>query len=213
MCNKSSDNVSERTREAYFHYLCSIVGEFKGKCYSILLRRLHDKQFYWTVPTDDSSAFDGICLRNDWWSICGEGYNYNALNGPCSVLEMMIGLAIRCEKDVMQSKKKGDRTRVWFWQMIYNLNLEDCYDREFNSDKFESVIQKMLDRTYDEYGRGSLWPVDISLIRAKDMRTVDIWYQMSYWLQENYANELRSNSAGEVTVDGDKMVSLMECAV
>ena len=42
---------------------------------------------------------------------------------PCSVLEMMIALSMRCEEQIMDDPDIGNRTGQWFWDMIDNLGL------------------------------------------------------------------------------------------
>ena len=39
------------------------------------------------------------------------------LNEPCSVLEMILALAIRCEDTIMANVRYGDRTTQWFWSI------------------------------------------------------------------------------------------------
>lgn len=44
-------------------------------------------------------------------------------NRPCSVLEMIIALAIRLEEHIMDDPDIGNRTGQWFWDMIVSLGL------------------------------------------------------------------------------------------
>lgn len=46
----------------------------------------------------------------------------------CSVLEVMIALALRMEEETMASSEFGDRTNQWFWYMIVSLGLSGMTD-------------------------------------------------------------------------------------
>jgi protein involved in sex pheromone biosynthesis len=102
------------------------------------------------------------------------------------MLEMLIALAIRCEEQ-MSNPKEGDRTCKWFWEMIQNIELDSYTDSDyFNLDgpvMVDKILTNVLERNYKHDGKGGLFP----LKKAKgDQRNVEIWYQMSAYLLENY---------------------------
>ena len=149
------------------------------------MNRLHRKEFYWTISNDDNRAEDGRKLRTRF---CAEtGYaDMDFLYGPCSVLEMIIGLSIRIENDIVWDYEKPDRTRDWFWMMIDNLGFGDCRDALYDADMDEYVsyrIDILLDRRYERNGQGGLFPLNDPL--EKDQRDVEIWDQMAEFLCEN----------------------------
>ena len=119
--------LQDRIINEYFEWLFSLVcGEEYSKQFSYrkLLTRLHDTEFRYSIPRDRNRADDGIDLRSRFtWT---KYRNYELLcflDGPCSVLEMMIALAIRCEENIMDDPNIGDRTAQWFWGMVVNLGL------------------------------------------------------------------------------------------
>lgn len=142
--------------------------------YRKLFTFLHDTEFVYFVPYDENRAVDGVTLRYHYCQIheCEELEDY--LSGPCSVLEMMVALAIRCEK-MIDDPMKGDQTSHWFWGMIVNLGLGSMSDDNFSEWTVNDVITRFLEREYEPDGRGGLFRV-----RGwqRDMRTAEIWHQL-----------------------------------
>lgn len=163
--------------DRYFKNLLEIIkaDEQPRGTYRWLLEKLYDMPFRWSIDHDENRALDGLALRDDIMGGCAD-------NRPCSVLEMLIALAIRCEKDIMQDDAYGDRTSVWFWLMIENLGILGMTDKNYNDAIVEIVIDEFMDRKYDELGNGSIFY--ISHPRA-DLRKTEIWYQMCWYLDEH----------------------------
>lgn len=183
----------ERVQTLYFNWLCSLVhlDFYRGKKYLCLAKRLHDKEFYWTVDMDENRANDGKKLRNVWFETLDHEAEHlgvgtpilprDGLDGPCTVLEMMVALAIRCESDIMQDDDLGNRTYLWFWEMIQNLGLFGFSDDRFDEvawSQLDWVIGRMLDRLYtpDDWV-GCLWPIP-----GSDFREVEVWQQMNWYI-------------------------------
>ena len=142
--------------------------------YRKLLTFLHDVEFTYFVPYDENRAEDGIalryryCLANDCLDLewC--------LIGPCSVLEMMLALAFKCE-ELMDDLTIGNRTSQWFWNMITNMGLGSMNDTNYNEWLVNDVVTAFLNREYEPDGQGGLFRV-----RGwhRDMRTAEIWHQL-----------------------------------
>lgn len=192
-CESCKNGTS--TKDAYFQYLVSLVQDRDHTHFLVLLKLLHQKAFYWTNPNDENRASDGYTLRNTFWNtLCESGlnlakddkgayiYSYDALQGPCSVLEMLVGFAERIEAMVPNGDRNG---HGWFWVMLDNLDLLDCDDAHIDEDKMEKVnlkLQIALDRKYDQHGRGGFWP----MIQARrDQRDLELWFQACDWIAEN----------------------------
>ena len=147
-----------------------------------IITLLHNIEFRYSIPMDANREEDGIDLRYRFITVVGIPKNYQEvygyLDGPCSVLEMMIALAIRCEESIMDDPDIGDRTSEWFWLMMKNLGLDYMSDRKFDRDIAEEKISIFLDRRYKRNGEGGLFVVN----GRRDLRKVEIWYQMCWYL-------------------------------
>lgn len=170
----------------YFEWLYSIVEKKRRPdqvSFRKLLMHLHNIEFKYSILRDQNRAEDGMDLRYRY--AISNGYSDSAntvmdiLEGPCSVLEMMVALSIRCEENIMDDPNVGDRTSQWFWGMIVNLGLgsmtNDRYDRRYVDD----VIFRFLDRDYDPDGKGGLFRIRQC---DRDLRTVEIWYQLCWYI-------------------------------
>lgn len=147
-----------------------------------IITLLHNIEFRYSIPMDANREEDGVDLRYRFMTEVGIPKNYQEvygyLDGPCSVLEMMIALAIRCEESIMDDPDIGDRTSEWFWLMMKNLGLDYMSDRKFDRDIAEEKISIFLDRKYKRNGEGGLFVVN----GRRDLRKVEIWYQMCWYL-------------------------------
>ena len=166
-----------RRETDYFEYLVGYVTNKNTRyTYSKLLKYLYNRTFIWTVNLDKNRAADGLALRARF-------FDDDALKKPCSVLEMMIALADRIENHILWDPTKGDRTDLWFWSMIANMQLSKYKDTSYNEHEVDNCVTRMLMRDYDSQGHGALFTVNEPI---HDMRITDIWYQMNWWVVENY---------------------------
>lgn len=171
-----------RINNDYFEWLCEMVdlGRFsRSVSYRKLLIHLHDIEFTWFIPRDDNRADDGIKLRRKFALRRGDDSLSDYILGPCSVLEMMVALAVRCEESIMDDALVGDRTGQWFWGMVHNLGLSPMTDSKFDKDYVDDVIARFLNREYEPDGKGGLFTVKNC---DRDLRTVEIWWQLSWYL-------------------------------
>lgn len=176
--------VTDRINNEYFEWLYDLVIGTRGSeyvSYRKLLRFLHDTEFIFSIPLDQNRAEYGISLRRRFaiTERCYDAVEY--IDGPCSVLEMMVALAIQCEEEIMDNTDYGDRTCQWFWDMIINLGLGSMNDRQFDIRYAEDVIERFLNRDYEPDGRGGLFTVKN---RPRDLRDVEIWVQLLWHLDD-----------------------------
>ena len=177
-------NVKEIENE-YFEWLCELVSKQRfAKCisYRQLLRKLYDADFIYIMQMDENRAEDGIELRRRF-SI-DQGFESDYLSSYlgrryCSVLEMMVALALRCEETIMLDGEYGDRTGQWFWGMITSLGLGSMTDDNYDERYVEEALEDFLNRKYRPDGRGGLFT-----IRGcdQDLRYVEIWVQLLWYL-------------------------------
>jgi hypothetical protein len=180
------------TVDEYFDWLCKKINVPPvGKMpYRELAWALYHVQFSpGREEMDMNRAFDGLHLRSEFVSKHGElGSSGN--RGPCTFLEMMIGLAKRMAF-LMESKEKPRRVIEFFWKMVENLGLSGFDDVHFSALHGDRVVAKATDlvmsREYLPDGQGGLFPVRHP---KEDMRAVELWYQMHAWLSENYGSEI-----------------------
>lgn len=178
--------LQDRIRDDYFNWLYELVcGQRYSRSisYRKVLRYLHEIEFIYLISKDRNRAEDGVDLRYRFAWI--NGYDdsidlvLDSLDGPCSVLEMMIALAIRCEESIMDDPNVGDRTSQWFWEMMVNLGIGSMTDARFDKRLVDIAIETLLYRRYEPDGRGGLFTVRG---RDKDLRDVEIWEQLNWYL-------------------------------
>ena len=172
----------DRINDEYFDWLCEVVDSkrfSKHVSYKKLLMHLHNIEFTWFIPYDDNRADDGIMLRRKYALAHHDEELSDYISGPCSVLEMMAALAIRCEESIMDDTLFGNRTGQWFWGMIRNLGLSPMNDSNFDAEFVDDVIARFLNREYEPDGKGGLFTIKNC---NHDLRTVEIWRQLSWYL-------------------------------
>lgn len=182
--SKTLDTLNDK----YFNWMYDIVCDCrcsKRPSYRKLLKSLHDKEFVYTIELDSNRAEDGKDLRYRF------AYDYDYYNAeqigryldvkPCSVLEMMVALVIRCEEHIMDNPDIGDRTGYWFWNMISNLGLDSMDDNRFDEYYVDRIIDRFLYRKYKPNGEGGLFTVQHC---RHDLRDVEIWYQLMWYLDD-----------------------------
>lgn len=167
-----------RNVEKYLDWLMGIVG--MGDEYLYLCDQLLRTDYIFTVGNDVNRAIEGIQLRQEF----EEGYGFvEELGGKeCSVLEMLVELAIRCD-GVMFDPAKGERPEYWFWCFMENLKLDKFTNEEYDAGKIDEIIERFNYRYYNSHGRrGGLFAVKEP---RGDLRVTELWYQMMWWLNEN----------------------------
>lgn len=167
------DEVNE-----YFRWLVRTVDvDISGEpelSYLLLMRALFKKEFYWVLDRDEYRAMDGLYLREQF-------FDSKIDLGPCRVLEMLVGLASRCETDLLGNS--DNQTGEWFWDMIENLGLERFVDTEFDADAVDIILDRWLDRDYDQNGCGGLFYTERE---DQDMRELEIWWQLQLYVMQKF---------------------------
>lgn len=172
----------EKINDEYFDWMYNLVCNNQRLSYRKLLRHLHDREFTYTIPMDGNREADGINLRYRF----AYEFDYSRPmiatyldDKPCSILEMMVALVVRCEEHIMADPDIGDRTGHWFFTMVDNLGIGYMDDGRFDADYADVVIDIWLNHDYEPNGKGGLFKVENPI---RDLRTVDIWYQMCWYL-------------------------------
>lgn len=175
--------LTNEFEQAYFDWMYDIVCKNRfGKdiSYRKLLTFLHEVPFEYNNRRDRSRAEDGVNLRYRFpYESVGIDDISRYIDSPCSILEMMLALAIRCEETIMDNPAYGDRTGQWFWNMISSLGLSSMEDSIFDMKTVKEVVMKFLNRDYEPNGKGGLFTIRDC---EDDLRSVEIWVQMLWYL-------------------------------
>lgn len=164
--------MTSRAKTKYFEWLLSVIDSGnRVKQYLGMLDILFNTEFYWVIDFDYNRACDGLDLR--------DGYIPRD-ESPCSVLEMMVALAIRME-GILMEEGTSDNTSEWFWIMVDNLGLLNQTNEKLDAHEVDLKVHNFLERDYQYDGTGGLFrlcnPPD-------DLRTVEIWIQMNWFINE-----------------------------
>ena len=128
------DEMKADIEKRYFDWLYELVcGKWEPRNLSFhrLLTFLYDTQFIPDNEMDCNRAVDGENLRGRFAEECNDipgtipenNVSVTFHGKPCSMLEMMVALALRCEETIMEDADIGNRTGQWFWSMIVSLGL------------------------------------------------------------------------------------------
>lgn len=145
--------------------------------YSDLVQVMFDTPFAWSVPMDDNRMADAMELRSEFAE--GHGVPRMVMEelGPCSFIEVLIGLSRR------MSFIAGGSSPRWAWQLLVNLRLERMWDRLSRS-KMQQVLhilETVIQRTYEPNGVGGFFPLAWP---DRDQTQVELWYQMNSYVEE-----------------------------
>lgn len=164
----------------YFRWLTKLIESPRYSDYSELLQFLFQEEFRWdfSIPTDSARADDGIDLRLEYFN---DSYDPDIdVDENCNVLEMLIAMSIRIERDIT-GEPGFDHPERWFWQFIDNLELTDETDDYFDENRVINVVGNWMARNIKPDGYGGIFPLKYPPV---DQRTAPIWDQMSAYVNE-----------------------------
>lgn len=134
------------------------------------------------VPMDLNRADNGLYLRYEF----GREYGYtneqinNEIRDRCSMLELMVALSVDIER-LMEDASFGDRTNVWFWQMVTSLGLSQMDDFGFSRARCCKILDKFENRKYNYNGKGGLFYIENPKFVIQE---TEIWKQANAYLNE-----------------------------
>ena len=172
--------------DVYFNWLINIVNGDKRPYnnYTKLLYELYSIEFLWIIDLDANRASFGNQLRDDFEyetgiEACKDGY--------CSILELLIALSMQSER-LLYDQDEAHPENL-FWLMIDNLKLYNMTNSSFNKSYIDERIDIFSKRKYNFDGsNGGLFVVKYP---PKDLRKVEIWYQLNWFLSEKNGCDLR----------------------
>lgn len=170
---------------SYFDWLCMVAvpDGYHRLEYSMLLNTLMETEFYWLVPRDENRARDGLELRDLYEQETGETCDFD---GPCTVLEMMLALAMRCNDEIMYDPEDPNRADQWFWTMICNLKVDVFDNKHFSKIDTEEILEKFLDRKYENFGQGVCFCLFPPPKLSTNFYRSELWYQLNWWIMRHF---------------------------
>ena len=171
----------KKLNDLYFDWIFDFVGI--NEKYDKLTRYLNSKDFYYLLPMDENREADGIDLRYrfayenhlDYRMVC-----HYLDNRPCSILEMMVALSLRCFQIVKDSAPSFDVYNL-FNDMLESLQLSYMDDQHFNMIIADEILCAFLERKYSKNGVGGLFTLNHCL---RDLTKDEIWCQAMWYLNE-----------------------------
>lgn len=180
------NNFNVRVPRAYIRWLQeTVITEevvFSDQ-YSGLLEELwdcnYDENHAYLVPNDDNRIADALHLRRE--------FDINMIyEGPCTVLELLIGIAKRMS-DFISISPSEDHTAELFWEFLANLKLtyfdDDVIDKGDRRREIRDILTVFRERLYGSDGVGGIFPLRNP---PSNQAKTEIWYQMMAYLEENY---------------------------
>lgn len=177
----------EKQYSDYFDWLCEQVyidGRYTDESYWKLAKILFNTPFEFSLAMDGNRELDALDLRDHY-------QGDDIFSEEATVLEVLIALAKRIE-NLLDELDGEDRSIMYFWEMINNLRLDRYSDNLFRMypDKHDiyfyqikTQLHRWLNRDINYDGSGGLFPLRDP---KRDQRDVDIWYQASAYMVENF---------------------------
>lgn len=173
--------MKDEVDQLYFEWLVDQVGSGEG--YTPLLKLLHDKEFIFIIPNDENRREDALDLRVEFLrddqhesdSIIASGTRF--LHPYCSVLEVLIALSRRLEF-MTDGSALG-----WAVTLLENLEIHKMQgDLDEDQVRYvDEILERLLWRNYQADGMGGFFPLSWP---EEDQRQVELWYQMSTYVDE-----------------------------
>ena len=174
------NSIEHEYFEWLYNYVCKGRAHDKVS-YKKIFKLLYDIEFTFYIRNDLNRARDGVDLRYRFALLKNDDTIMDVLDEPCSVLEMMIALAIRIEETMMDDPRYGDRTNQWFWLMMSNLGLKYMTDDVFDEVKANDIIYTFLERQYSPDGKGGLFYIRNC---EEDLTQIEIGTQVNWYLNK-----------------------------
>lgn len=173
--------------EEYFNYLLNRIGIENCPLYMVS-KTLYETNFTPIMKEDANREHDGLLLRDEFaLEYMGNMHNpINYIPPQCNMLEMLIALAERWDRQYMYDPRFGIRSRQWFIEMLTNLDIAKYMDNVWidgSTYAVQMAIDAFLCRQYDYDGTGGLFPLKNP---KRDQRLIQIWDQLSDYVVERY---------------------------
>lgn len=177
------ENEQHKIYNRYFLWLNGLVDYNLPNHYYIKINQiLFRKKFKAFLGLDGNRIEDGKALRERYIEETKD-LHCPQHEEPCSVFELLVALAIRMDYIL---SNKTDLTGKWYSLFIENLGISEYavnqLDDPLVQSEIEQIINKFIERRYDNMGRGGIFPLQFPL---GNQRRLEIWYQMMDYIEEN----------------------------
>jgi len=177
----SRTEANTKLREDYIHWLADQLREESddnGETYRELIELMFDKEFVYTIDMDENRIEDGLALRTEFGYASHRRVTHKQMErlGPCSFLEVLIGLSRRL------SFNAGGSAPTWAWTLMKNLDLQKMSDPLGRARPIaEEIMDTVIQRAYSSDGSGGFFPLSWS---DDDQTRIELWYQMHAYILE-----------------------------
>lgn len=179
--------------DLYVKYLVSKLGDANGRYFTIMT--LLGIEFYSEIPSDSSRIVDGLELRESFLDYMRNTSDKDVTDiskalsiYPCSVLEVLMTLAMKVHEDLMYTEGDSNWSR-WFWMYLDNLGIDDVTDTSWNPKSefyIRTQVEKFLDKNYNADGSGG----NIYVIYENPYFNI---YKASLWNQSDWFYRMLMN--------------------
>lgn len=165
----------------YFEWLAQHVNPDEDPT---ILHELFDRDFYWSIPMDENRNDDGVYLRTLYTEQTNRTIDIDLTDNISTVLEFLIALADRTDGATSHVQNVG----FWFHMFLHNMGLghPDYYMTHgvVDDEYIDICVERLLSHQYSYNGtNGGLFVMDSP---PKDLRRIEFWWQLQYWVLENY---------------------------
>lgn len=177
MSMMSGSSVHKRGANSYFEWLVRKIGGNVPPYnkYIDVLWQLHSIDYRYSIPNDVNRISDGLKLRDLY--IYERGVQ-DFGSWPCSVFEVLCGLARRISEDVL-GDEEGSLMGKWFWRMVSNLGV---LNKGLDRGRICSITESWISRSFEPDGGGSPFPLKHP---DGDQRRAELWLQLCAYMNEN----------------------------
>lgn len=168
----------EVVQDAYINWLLEkLRADQFDEDSKLLLIHLHLLEWYSVLDKDIQREEDGKSIRERFIQE-SDFINYDGIQGPCTVLECLYGIAERIDY-FCTPPEYIPMSWMYFWKLLYNAGILghgiDVY-------AIDRAVDRVLSRSFTAKGTGGLFPLKHP---STNQIGTEIWYQMSAYVFEN----------------------------
>ena len=118
-----------------------------SRSYGLLIEKLYSIAYEWSIPIDENLEWLGIDLRERFMKEC-DIYDMSGmaivLVHPCSIIEVLCGLAWDIDYSVLGHTNRGCNSALRFFDLLEFLELDLQFDENFSEKFVEKIVNEKL---------------------------------------------------------------------